>query len=116
MYEVITIVTPMSWALRQNKAIDRFNAQADTTLTSLDAHVLQALFEAKKGLQNKTIMLAVRNRIYTERFTNSLDRLLSLNYIVRTPYRKAVYYTITLQGHKALEELNTHMQALILGK
>lgn len=106
----------MQWATTLSKAIDRFNINEQATLNSLDSFVLQVLEEAKKGLRNKTIMLAVRNRINSERFTNSLDRLLALNYIVRTEYRHAVYYTITLQGRKALSELNAHMTALVSGK
>lgn len=116
MHQVITIITPIQYATQLNKAIDRYNNNQRTTVTNLDIGILQALNQANKGLRNGTLMKAVRNRIFADRFTRSLDRLLSLNYIVRTEYRKFVYYTITLKGRKAIEELNDNLIALANGK
>jgi len=116
MYEVVTIIQPIDYTASIYHAIDRFNGEQHTELNELDSSILIALRRENKGMRNATLMKAVRNRIFADRFTRSLDRLLSLNYIVRTEYRKFVYYTITLKGRKVLEELNIHLIAIISGK
>lgn len=116
MYKVVTIITPLQYATKLNKALDRFNADKTDELTNLDSGILQSLQEANKGMRNGTLMKAVRNRIFADRFTRSLNRLIEMGYIVRTEYKKFVYYSITMEGRKAIENINGHMLAILNGK
>lgn len=114
MYQVVLVVTPFNYHAKGRKAIDSHNnTDKDNSLTSLDTTILQCLKEADKGLRNGTLMLAVRNRIFADRFTRSLDRLISLEYIVRTEYKASVYYSITLEGRAVLDELNEILISIV---
>lgn len=116
MYEIITTIQPIEYAAIISHAIDRFNGEHRTELNELDNSILIALRKENKGMRNATLMRAVHNRIFADRFTRSLTRLISLRYIVRTEQGTFVFYTITLQGRKAIEELNDHLIAIMSGK
>src|SRR5882757_6995273 len=103
MYEVVTVITPINYILRYPKALKSLNADREVPLDDLDLAILAALFEAKKGLRNKTIMLAICGRYHAPKMARSLDRLQSLDYIVRTAYKRSVYYTITVKGKRVLQ-------------
>lgn len=113
MYEVVTVITPIGYATRFNKAVDRLNDDHATDYTNLDVQVLQVLEEANRGMRNKTIMLAVRNRIYMERFQASLNRLIGHECIVKKRLGKAVLYSITIKGRMVLVELNNILPAIV---
>lgn len=116
MYEVITLITPIDYGTRLCKAIDKHNHNKHTELIDLDIAILASLYRANKGMRNKTIMLDIRGRIFADRFYRSITRLIDLKYIVRTEYRKSVYYSITLQGRRVLVDINEHLIAIVNGR
>jgi hypothetical protein len=97
-------------------AIDKTNATHHTILNDLDVMVLNALKEAKKGLRTKEIMLAIRNRIWMPRYSASITRLLDLEYIICTHYKRWGYYSITLKGRRIVDELNQCMTDICAAK
>lgn len=106
MYRVTTIITPIQYATKLNKALDHYNKGQSIQLTNLDSGILQALLEAKRGVCNGPLMLLVRNRMWPLRFNQSLARLVKLGFIVRTEYKNRVVYTITVSGKIALSGIS----------
>lgn len=118
MYTVKTVITPLHYAIKLNKAIDALN---DTThnekgITNLDAAILRVLADTKKGITYNKLRLAVRGSVHFDRFNRSIDRLIELQYVVKTVYGQYHYHTITLQGRTIVSQLNEHLIAIVNGK
>lgn len=118
MYSVKTIITPLHYAIKLNKAIDTLNATTsnDKDITNLDAAILRVLADTKKGITYGKLRLAVRGNVHFDRFNRSISRLIELQYIVKTIYGQYHYHTITLQGRNIVNQLNDHLIAIVNGK
>ena len=118
MYAIKTIITPLHYAIKLNKAIDTLNATTpnDQDITNLDAAILRVLADTKKGITYNKLRLAVRGNVHLDRFNRSLTRLIELKYIVMTVYGKYHYHTITLQGRNIVSQLNDHLIAIVNGQ
>jgi hypothetical protein len=101
------------YILGYNKVIKDANVQPDTILNELDISILCVLLSANKGIRHRTIKRSLTDQVYEPKFARSLDRLLSLSYIVRTEYRHATFYTITLEGKQTLTNLEDRFKALL---
>lgn len=113
MYHVQTIITPISYAVKLSQALDKHSDNHAYKLTQLDCCILYVLKEANTSMYTKPIMLAVRRRMYMQRFDDAIARLISAKLIHRTQRKRTVYYSITHAGKNVLKELDEHLIALV---
>ena len=115
MYTAKTVITPLHYAIKLNKAIDCLNGTEYITqhLQNLDVTILQLLADNKKGITFNKLRLACRNKVNVDKFYRSIDRLITSAFIVKTVYKQYHYYTITLQGRKIVTQLNAHLIAIV---
>jgi len=113
-YNVNLLVIPIDYTRKETHAIAQHNDKApDIQLTELDKDILAVLEEANKGLTTNQVMKAARRSVFRGKLYGSIYRLLAFKYIVRTEYRKSVYYSITLEGRAVLDELNEILISIV---
>jgi len=113
MYDLVFIVAPIDCYTVGSQAIKAYNRQrSGTALNEHDTVVLRILRDSSGGMREGAIHRTAKvadNRFKT---LKSLVKLLSLGYIVRTTYGRAVYYSITLEGRAVLDDLNARIIAI----
>lgn len=109
MYSVATIVIPIDYACNTQYAIQKFNATFNRELTDLDTRILVALSNATRGTPamqlRKQVQINEKN-VFSATFNTAINRLIEYEYITRAPWRRWIYYNITLRGRNAVAQLN----------
>lgn len=109
-------ITPIDYGCNVNFALDRFNAAKNTKLWELDARIISTLATASTGIAAMKLrgMCSTHNKnIFSATWNTAINRLISLEYISRVKRSKYVYYYITIRGHAAYAQLNSHLIAIV---
>lgn len=115
-------ITPYTYHAIARKALDNHNDYTAANrvvnknageLSDLQSIILECLKDEPKGLRSYTLMCKVRKRTSSPRFHNALDGLINLKYIIRTRYKRSVFYSITLDGRAVLDELNEILISIV---
>jgi DNA-binding MarR family transcriptional regulator len=116
VYDVKFIITPIDYIASYPPALATMNQKRATELSDLHISILTALYRANKGIRRKTLMKDIRARFNEVKFWRALTRMLELEYIIKTDYRRSVYYSITMAGRAVVDELANTITTLASAK
>lgn len=107
-------MSPIDYAANSIKAIrDHNGGFVKFGLTQYDMELLHVLKRFDRGMRERELMREARGNVNRHFILAALDRLLTDKCIVRTEYKRSVFFTITLEGRAVLDDLNDRLIKIV---
>lgn len=122
MYNVQTVITPITYGCNLQDAILQYNGttkgRGKDKATRLDIRILEVLRRADiRGIRAMKVrqMASEERTVFSAVFNSSINRLIAWGYITRRAHKNAVYYTITKKGLEVLDHVEQILIEIVNG-